>query len=60
MYISRNNEVRSPNHCCSGNAISITYSKCMSVALLMQHAMRMRDIVICDVFGCTIFFHVIS
>ena len=31
-------------HCCSGKAISITYSECVSVALVIQHAMRMRHI----------------
>jgi hypothetical protein len=36
--------------------ISITYSKCVSVALGTQHAMRMRHIVICRLCGCTVFF----
>ena len=30
-------------------AISITYSECMSVALVIQHAMRMRRIVLSSV-----------
>ena len=33
-----NTEVRSRNHCCRGKAISITQSKCVSVALVIQHA----------------------
>jgi hypothetical protein len=33
LYVQRNNEVRSPKHCCSGEAIIITYSECVSVAL---------------------------
>jgi hypothetical protein len=39
--------------------MSITYSECMFVALVMQHAMRMRHIVICDLPSSTIFFHII-
>jgi len=30
------------NNCCSAKAIIITYSKCEFVALVIQHAMRMR------------------
>jgi len=48
------------NHCCIGKAISITYSECVSVALGIQHAMRMRHIVICDLPRSTVFFHIIS
>jgi hypothetical protein len=40
------NEVRSRNHCCREKAINITYSECVSVALVIQHAMRMRPIVL--------------
>ena len=36
---------RSRNHCCCGKAISITYSECVSVALGIQHAERMRPII---------------
>ena len=46
-------------HCC-GKAIIITYSECVSLALVIQHAKRMRHIVICDPSGSTIFIHVIS
>jgi len=45
---------------CSGKAISITYAECVSVALGIQRAMRMRHIVICGLSGSAIFFHIIS
>ena len=47
-------------HCCSGKAMSIKYSECISVALGIQHAMRMRHIVICGLLGTTIFFSKLS
>ena len=38
--------MRSRNHCCSGKAINfITYSECVSVALVIQHLKRMRRII---------------
>ena len=42
----RNTEVRSRNHCCCEEAISISYSGWVSVALVIQHAMRMRRITV--------------
>ena len=44
-----NTEGRSRNNCCRGKAISITYSECVSVALVIQHAMRMRRIILSSV-----------
>ena len=38
MYLSRNIEERSCNHCCIGNAIIITCRECVSVALGIQYA----------------------
>jgi hypothetical protein len=43
------NEGRSPNHCCRGNVISITYSECVSVAVGIQRAMHMRRIILSSV-----------
>jgi hypothetical protein len=38
--------------------MSITYSKFVFVVLGMQHAMRMRHIVICGLPGSTVFLHI--
>jgi len=39
-------------------AISITYSECVHVAVVIQHAMHMSHIVICGLSRCTILFHI--
>jgi len=44
-----NVEARSCNHSCSGNAISNTYSECVFVALGIEHAMRMRRVILSSV-----------
>ena len=38
---------------------SITYNEHVSVALIIQHAMHMRHIVICGLSGPLSFFHII-
>jgi len=60
MYVQRNNEEHSCDHCCNGKAISITHSKKVFVALGIQHAMRMRHTAICGLPGSTKFFHIVS
>ena len=45
MYAQRNIEVLSRNYCFCGKAITITYSGCVCVALVIQHAKRMRHII---------------
>ena len=46
MYVQRNIQARSRNHCCGGKAIRITYSECVFVALVILHAKRMRRIIL--------------
>jgi hypothetical protein len=44
MYVERNSEARMSKYSCRGTAVCITYSECVSVALVIQHATRMRRI----------------
>jgi len=60
MGIQRNIKTRSYNHYGRGKAVSIIYSECMSVALSIQHAMRMCHIIVCGVSGSIIPFHNIA
>jgi hypothetical protein len=41
-------------------SISVTYSECVFVALVIQHAMHMNQIVICHLPSSTVFAHIIS
>jgi hypothetical protein len=59
---------RSRNHFCSEKAISITFSECVSVALVIQHAksvrhivlsVRLYNIILCCLSGCTILYCVV-
>ena len=43
-----------------GKAISVTYSVYVTVASVVQHATRMRHIVICGPSGSTLFFKIVS
>jgi hypothetical protein len=45
---------RSRNHCCGGKAISITYSECVSLGLVILHAQRMRRIILLYVAGMSL------
>jgi len=60
MYVWRNIETPSCNHCWSEKAIIVTYPECVFVALGIQHAMRMRHIIICGLASSTTFFYIIS
>ena len=46
MYVYRKLEARSRKHCCSRKAIRNTYSECVFVALVIQHAKRVRRILL--------------
>ena len=46
ISIRRNTEALSNKHCCSGKAISVKYSECVSAASVTQHAKPMRHIIL--------------
>jgi len=52
-----NTEESSCNNCCSGKAITITYSESVIIALGIQNAMCMHHIVTCDLPHYNIFPH---
>ena len=54
MYYKRNTDAHSRNHCRRERGVSITYSECVSVALVIQHVMRMRRVILsyCGVCVC--------
>ena len=56
-----NFEALSCIRCCSRKAVSIKYSKCVFVSLVMQHALLMLRMYwyLWGLSGCSIFFHII-
>jgi hypothetical protein len=60
MYVYRHLKARWCNRCCSGKAMSVTYYEHVFVVLGIQHAMRMRLVLICGLPGSKIFVHIIS
>ena len=48
------------SHCYSGKAMNTTYCECVSIALGIQHEMRISLVVTCYLFGASIFFHIFS
>ena len=59
VYVWRNIGTRSRNRSCSGKEIIITHPEWVFVALGIKHVVRMRRVVICGLFGCTTFSHII-
>ena len=45
MYTHKN-QALSSSHCCSTKATSIKYSECVSIALIIRHAKRVRRIIL--------------
>ena len=45
----RNIEASYRSHCCRGKAVRITFSECVFVVLVTQHAKRMRGIILSSV-----------
>jgi hypothetical protein len=65
MYVQRNIQSRSRNHCCRAKAVSVTYSECVCVCVFsFSHppykAHAPYYIVICCLSDSTIFLHIIS
>jgi len=58
VYVERNVDSHSCEHCCRGKTINITYSECVFVAFGTLHAMRMFYIFICGLSGFTIFVYI--
>jgi len=49
MFVFRNIQAYSPNHCCYGKAVNISYSERVFVALVSQHEKRMRRVTVFSV-----------
>ena len=48
FFLEPNTAAHCCNHCCCGTAINVAYSLFMLVALGIEHAVRMRHTVNCD------------
>jgi len=48
------------NHCCCGQAVSVTYSECVSVASVIQHAKHMHHVILSSVASLALHFSTLS
>jgi hypothetical protein len=49
LYVERDVEEVSRNHCCRAKAIRITYSECVFITVVIQHARRMLRVTLSSV-----------
>ena len=54
MHASSNNEALLRKHCYRAKTIRITYSECVSVALVTQHENRMHRVILSSVAARTV------
>jgi len=54
IHIKQDTQCTVRNHCYRGRAVSITHSECLSVAVVIQYAKRMRLIILSSVAYLTV------
>ena len=49
LYVERDIEALSHNHCCRAKATRITYSECLFITVVIQHAKLMLRVILSSV-----------